>query len=88
MFLGSPSTERYKWAKSCETRSALLERSYKVARNRFDNMWGAAYDGTQSSKQNFFVEYASCHRLATGDLQQTLEGHADCVELVAFSPGS
>jgi hypothetical protein len=38
------SQREYNWMNSCETRSALLERSCKVARNRFDNLWGAAYD--------------------------------------------
>jgi hypothetical protein len=31
---------------SYQTRSALLERSCKAARNRFDNLRGAAYNGS------------------------------------------
>ncbi|KAI3573413.1 hypothetical protein IWW34DRAFT_886472 [Fusarium oxysporum f. sp. albedinis] len=35
-----------KWINSCETRSASQERSCEVARNRIDNLRGAAYNGS------------------------------------------
>ncbi|KAH8661201.1 hypothetical protein BGZ61DRAFT_523336 [Ilyonectria robusta] len=35
-----------KWTNFCETRSAWQERSCEVARNRLDNLRGAAYNGS------------------------------------------